>query len=156
MAKGNSAEKSKETLVAENRKARFSYGIEDTFEAGIVLRGTEVKSCRAHKVTLTDGYCMFRGTDLYLHNVHINEFSHGNRFNHEPRAVRKLLLKKKELEKLLPLWQRDYNLIPLKMYIKGSFIKVLIGVGRAKKAHDKRQDLKKKDTQREIDRAMKR
>ncbi len=147
---------SSDTGISENRKARFSYAIQETFEAGIVLRGSEVKSCRAHKVNLTDGFCMFKGTELYLHNVHINEYSHGNRFNHEPRAVRKLLMKKKELVKLLPLWQRDYVLVPLKMYIKGSFVKVLIGLGKGKKSSDKRESIKKRETDREIQREMRR
>jgi SsrA-binding protein len=146
----------KETLIAENRKARFNYSIQETYEAGIVLRGTEVKSCRAHKVNLSDGFCSFKGHELFLNNVHINEFTHGNRFNHEVRRVRKLLLKKKDLLKLLPSVQKSLSLIPLKMYIKGSFIKVLIGLGKGKKAHDKREDIKKKDTDREIQRQMRR
>jgi SsrA-binding protein len=151
-----SQRESKETLIAENRKARFNYSIQETFEAGIVLKGTEVKSCRAHKVNLSDGFCAFKGEELYLNNVHINEFTHGNRFNHEVRRVRKLLLKKKELVKLLPAFQKSLSLVPLKMYIKGSFIKVLIGLGKGKKAHDKREDIKKKDTDREIQRQMRR
>jgi len=146
--------KSMETLIAENRKARFSYSIQETFEAGIVLKGTEVKSCREHKVNLSDGFCMFRGQELFLQNVHINEFSHGNRFNHEPRAIRKLLLKKKELAKLIPVLQKAMSIVPLKMYLKGSYVKVLLGIGKGKKSHDKREDMKKRDTNREIDRAM--
>jgi len=145
-----------ETLIAENRKARFSYSIQETFEAGIVLKGTEVKSCREHKVNLSDGFCMFRGQELFLQNVHINQFTHGNRFNHEPLAVRKLLLKKKELVKLIPVIQKSMSIVPLKMYLKGSFVKVLLGVGKGKKSHDKREDMKKRDTDREIDRAMRR
>jgi len=146
--------KATETLIAENRKARFNYSIQETFEAGIVLKGTEVKSCREHKVNLTDGYCVFKGQELFLQNVHINEFTHGNRYNHEPRAMRKLLLKKKELAKLVPVIQKAMSIVPLKMYLKGSFVKVLLGIGKGKKSHDKREDMKKKDTNREIDRAM--
>lgn len=137
-------------MIAENRKARFNYQIEDTFEAGIVLSGTEVKACRAHKVNLQDSYCAFKGHELYMQNAHITEYAQGNRFNHEPRATRKLLLKKKELEKLLPLWQSGTAIVPLKLYFKGPYVKALLGLGKGKKKYDKRESLKKRDTEREL------
>jgi SsrA-binding protein len=143
-----------DSLIAENRKARFNYSIEDTYEAGLVLRGTEVKSCREGKVNLGDGYAAFRGGELFLQNVHISEYKHGNRFNHEPTRVRKLLLHDQELDKLIGLLKSGASLIPLKMYFKNSYAKVLLGLGKGKKAHDKRQDLKKKEAKREIERSM--
>jgi len=150
LSKASKGEKKKDSSLAENRKARFNYAIEETFEAGIVLRGTEVKSCRAGKINLTDGYCAFRGDELFLQSVHISEYTHGNQFNHDPRAVRKLLLKRKDLNRLLGLWNGGHALVPLKMYVKKSHIKVLIGLGKGKKTHDKRETLKRKQADREI------
>lgn len=149
-------EKKKSPQIAENRKARFNYSIEETIEAGIVLRGTEVKSCREHKVNLTDGYCAFRGAELFLQNVQISEYSHGNIFNHDPRATRKLLMHKRELQKLIGIWNSGASLVPLKMYFKNSYVKVLIGIGRGKKSHDKRHDIKKRQADREMQRALRR
>jgi len=143
-----------ETLLAENRKARFNYQILETFEAGLVLRGTEVKSCRAGKANLTDAYAAFRGSELYLQNLHINEYSHGNRDNHEPRRARKLLLHRSELDKLIGRLQTGETFVPLKMYLKKRHVKVLMGLAKGKKAHDKRQDLKAKDAKREIERSF--
>ncbi len=140
-------------LLAENRKARFNYHIIETFEAGLVLTGTEVKACRAGKANLTDGYAAFRGEELYLQNMHISEYSHGNRSNHDPRRTRKLLLHKKELLKLIGLLRSGFTLVPLKMYVKNSYVKILLGLAKGKKQHDKREDLKKKDATREIQRA---
>lgn len=147
-----SDQKKSDTLIAENRKARFNYHIEDTYEAGIVLTGTEVKSCRAGKANLTDAYAAFRGGELFLQNLHITEYSHGNRQNHDPRRTRKLLLHKGELQKLLGTLQSGISFIPLKMYFKNSYVKVLMGLGKGKKQHDKREDLKKKQSDREIQR----
>lgn len=144
-----------DTLIAENRKARFNYQIEDTLEAGISLRGTEVKASRDHKVNLSDGYAAFRGTELFLQNVHIGEYRHGNRMNHEPRRVRKLLLHKRELHKLLGLWQQNYSIVPLKMYLKKANIKVLLGLGKGKKKYDKRESLKRRQQNREMAREIK-
>lgn len=145
-----------ENLISENRKARFNYHIEETYEAGIVLSGTEVKSCREGTVNITDGYATFRGGDLILQNVHISEYSHGNRYNHDPRRVRKLLLHKRELMKLIGLLKGGMSLIPLKMYFKKRYAKVLLGLAKGKKTHDKREDLKKREANREIERSMKR
>lgn len=145
-----------DNLITENRKAHFDYAVQETFEAGLVLMGTEVKSCRDGKVNLGDGYCSFRGGELYLQNVHISEYSHGNRTNHDPRRTRKLLLHHRELDKLIGLLKSGLSLIPLKMYFKNSYAKVLLGLAKGKKAHDKRQDLKKKQADREIQRSMRR
>lgn len=142
--------------ITENRKARFNYSISETFEAGLVLKGTEVKSCRAGKVNLSDGYCAFKGGELFLQNVQISEYAQGNRSNHEPRRARKVLMHTRELEKLYGELQGGASLVPLKMYFKNSFAKVLLGLGKGKKAHDKRADIKKREAKREIARAMKR
>ena len=143
-----------ESLLAENRKARFNYHVIETYEAGLVLKGTEVKSCRNGKANLSDAYAAFRGSELMLQNAHISEYSHGNRQNHEPKRTRKLLLHKRELIKLNSLLRSGMALIPLKMYLKNSYIKVLLGLGKGKKMHDKRQDLKQKEAKREIERAF--
>ena len=144
------------SLLAENRKARFNYHIIETYEAGLVLKGTEVKACRAGKANLTDGYAAFRGSELFIQNLHINEYSHGNRENHAPRRTRKLLLHKREIVKLLTLLKSGMSLVPLKMYIKNSYVKILLGLAKGKKAYDKREDLKKKDADREIARSASR
>lgn len=145
---------SEDKILCENRKARFNYQILETFEAGIVLKGTEVKSCRLGKINLNDAYGAFRGGELFLQSAHIGEYSHGNRTNHEPRRTRKLLLHKSELNKLLGRLQTGETFVPIKMYIKKRHIKILMGLGKGKKAHDRREDLKKKEAQREIQREM--
>lgn len=141
-------------LLAENRKARFNYQILETYEVGVVLSGTEVKSCRAGKVNLADAYAAFRGGELFVQQMHISEYSHGNRENHDPRRTRKLLMHKSELHKLLGRLQTGETLVPLKMYLKNRRVKILMGLGKGKKAHDKREDLKKKDAEREIQRSF--
>ena len=143
-----------EKLISENRKARFNYQIEETLEAGISLKGSEVKSCRDAKVNLSDGYAAFKNSELFLQNVHINEYAFSNRFNHEPRALRKLLLHKRELRKWEAEFQSGKSIVPLKMYFKNGRVKVLLGLGKGKKLHDKRQDLKKKQADREISREI--
>lgn len=145
-----------DNALAENRKARFNYSIVETYEAGIVLSGTEVKSCRAGKINLADGYASFRGQELFLQNVHISEYERGNRFNHDPRRTRKLLLHRKELSKMIPELQGGLSIVPLKMYLKNRHIKVLLGLAKGKKSHDKREDLKKKQADREMERAIRR
>lgn len=142
--------------LAENRKANFNYFIEETFEAGIVLSGTEVKSCRSGKANINDAYAAFRGSELYLQNAHISEYTHGNRSNHSPLRVRKLLLHRIELNKLMGLLQAGQTLVPLRMYIKNRRVKVLLGLAKGKKLHDKREDLKKKQAKREIERSFRR
>lgn len=144
------------TLLSENRKARHDYHVIETFEAGLVLTGTEVKSCRSGKITLSDGYGAFRGGELFLQNVNISEYSHGNRENHDPKRMRKLLLHKKELLKLIGDLSSGLSFIPLKVYIKNRRVKVLMGLCKGKKAFDKREDLKKKEASREMERALRR
>ena len=141
-----------ETLVANNRKARFEYEILDTFEAGMVLQGTEVKTLRQGHVTLGEAYARFVGEALWLIGCNIPEYSHGNLQNHEPKRRRKLLLKKQELKKLKEQSQmKGLTMVPLRIYFgaKG-YAKVTIGVGRGRKTQDKRQSLKAKDAKREI------
>ncbi|MBG86484.1 MAG: SsrA-binding protein [Verrucomicrobiales bacterium] len=141
--------------IVNNPKARRDYHIDDTYEAGIVLRGTEVKSLRAGKGELSDAFARVEKDEIWLYNAHIEEYTHGNLNNHEAKAKRKLLLHKPEIRKL---WEassvKGSSLVPLKMYWKSGRVKVLLGVGKGKKAPDKRQDLKKKDSDREMKRAL--
>src|SRR5690625_1471023 len=142
--------------IAENRKARHDYFIEETYEAGIVLKGTEIKSIRLGRVNMKDSHARIMNGEVHLVNMHIAEYEQGNRFNHDPTRSRKLLLHRKEIDKLAGLIQREgYTLVPLKIYIKNGFAKVLIGLGKGKKQYDKREDLKQKQMKRDIDRAMK-
>ena len=142
--------------IAQNRKARHDYDILETIEAGIVLKGTEIKSIRRGQISLQDGFAGFNGEELWLYGVHIPQFTEGNRFNHDPLRTRKLLLKKKELRRLLGLSQQaGHTLVPLKVYIKNGVAKVLIGLARGKKQYDKRESIKRKDQERDIQRALK-
>lgn len=142
--------------LAQNRKASHDYTIEDTIEAGIELRGTEIKSIRRGSANLKDSYARVYRGEMYVYNMHIAPYEEGNRYNHDPLRTRKLLLKRKEIDKLLGDTQDPgYSIIPLKLYIKNGFCKVLLGVARGKKKYDKREDLKKKQMKRDIDRAMK-
>jgi SsrA-binding protein len=145
-----------EKIIAVNRKARHSYSIESTFEAGLVLVGTEVKSLREGKANLKDSYGRFKGGELYLVNAHISEYRFGNRGNHDPIRDRKLLLKKRELRKLIgKVSEKGKTLVPLKLYFKGGIAKVEMAVASGKKLFDKREDLKKRDANREMARAIK-
>lgn len=142
-------------LVAQNKKARHDYAISDTYEAGLVLTGTEIKSVRARRVQLKDGYAQFHNGELWLMNVHINEYGNGNIFNHDPLRNRKLLLHKKELKKLREaLATQGVTVVPLKMYIKHGYAKVLIGVAKGKHEYDKRNDIKRREQERQIQRAL--
>ena len=143
--------------VADNRQARYQYEILDTYEAGIALTGTEVKSIREGKVNLRDGFANVKRGEVWLHNVHISPHSMTNlAYNHEPRRVRKLLLHKQEIRKLIgQVEQKGLTLVPLKMYLKGGKVKVSFALGRGKKLHDKRDSLKKKQDKRDIARAIK-
>jgi len=142
--------------LAQNRKASHDYFIEETYEAGIVLQGTEIKSIRAGRINLKDSHARIMRGEVYLLNMHIAPYEQGNRFNHEPTRSRKLLLHRKEINKLIGLTQQQgYTLVPLKVYIKNGVAKVLIGLGKGKKKYDKREDLKQKQMKRDIDRAMK-
>lgn len=153
----NDRKKTGETTVATNRKARHEYHIEDTWEAGIVLRGSEVKSLRAGTVTIGDGYVVDQGEELWLVNVHINEYAQAGRMNHAPMARRKLLLNRREIDEILEqIRQKGRSCIPLRFFFtdKGR-CKVEIGTATGKKSHDKREDLKSRDARREIDRIKK-
>ncbi|EDN9558015.1 TPA: SsrA-binding protein SmpB [Listeria monocytogenes] len=143
-------------LVAQNKKARHDYAIEETFEAGIVLQGTEIKSVRNARVNLKDSYARIDKREIFLHNMHISPYEQGNRYNHDPLRTRKLLLHKKQISRLIgETKESGYSIVPLKMYIKDGYAKVLIGVARGKKKYDKRQDLKQKEAKRDIERAFK-
>jgi SsrA-binding protein len=143
-------------LIAQNKKARHDYFIEETYEAGIVLQGTEIKSIRASRVNLKDSFARVYNGEVFLHNMHISVYEQGNRYNHEPERARKLLLHKKEIAKLIGATKETgYSLVPLKVYIKNGVAKVLIGLGKGKKKFDKREDLKQKDAKREVERALK-
>ncbi|WP_283581361.1 SsrA-binding protein SmpB [Ligilactobacillus hohenheimensis] len=146
-----------EKPLAQNKKARHDYRIVSTIEAGIALTGTEIKSVRASRVTLKDGFAQVRNGEVWLMNVHIAQYAQGNRFNHDELRNRKLLLHKKEIARLAGETQRKgVTLVPLKMYLKHGFAKVLLGVAEGKHEYDKRQTLKKRDQEREIRRALKR
>ncbi|MEB3249866.1 MAG: SsrA-binding protein SmpB [Merismopediaceae bacterium] len=145
-------------LISDNRQARHLYEILETYEAGIELKGTEVKSIRAGKVNLRDGYVLIRNGEALLINVHVSPYEASSQyFNHDPRRTRRLLLHSKEIRKLIgQVEQKGLTLIPLKMYFKGSRVKVLVGLGRGKKLHDKRETLKRRQDERDMARAMKR
>ncbi len=142
--------------LADNRLARHQYEILDTLETGIELLGTEVKSIRAGQANLRDGFCLIRKGELHLHNVHISPHKHaGTYFNHDPLRVRKLLAHRGEINKLRgQLDKKGLTLIPLNLHLKGSWIKLTIGLGKGKKLHDKRQDEKKKESAREVKSAL--
>ncbi|WP_170008146.1 SsrA-binding protein SmpB [Bacillus fonticola] len=143
-------------LIAQNRKARHEYHIEETYEAGIVLSGTEIKSIRASRVNMRDSFARVENGEVFVHNLHINTYEQGNRYNHDPLRTRKLLLHRKQINKLIgDTKETGMALVPLKMYFKNGYCKVLIGLGKGKKKFDKREDLKKKDAQREIEKAFK-
>jgi SsrA-binding protein len=140
--------------ILNNPKARRDYHVLDTFEAGIVLHGTEVKSLRAGKGQIADAYARVERDEVWLHNAHIEEYTHGNLNNHAPKAPRKLLLNRSEIRKLQELANVKGNaLFPLSFYWKGSRVKVLLGVGKGKATYDKRQDLKERESDREMKRA---
>ncbi len=145
------------TLIAENRKARHNYFIEDTIEAGLVLTGTEVKSLRAGRANISEAYVAPNNGELELVNAHFAEYKQGNRFNHDPRRPRKLLLKRREINKLLGSVQRaGVTLVPLKLYFnERGYAKLLVGIAIGKKQHDKRQTIKERDWKREKARLMK-
>ena len=147
----------KETkLIADNRKARHDYFIEEVYEAGIELFGTEVKSLRAGGVNLKDSYCEIDGGEMFALGVHISPYDHGNIFNRDPLRPKKLLMHKREIMKLTGLISRDgYTLVPLSLYFKGSYVKMAIGLCKGKKLYDKRDSAAKRDADRTIERTMK-
>ena len=143
-------------LIAKNPTAYHNYAIEDKLEAGIVLSGTEIKSIRKGKANLKDSYAIIKNGEVYIVGMHISPYEYGNIFNKDPLRDRKLLLNKKEINKLVGLTkQKGYSLVPISLYFKGSFVKVELGIGKGKKLYDKRQDIEKKDAERRINQAMK-
>lgn len=141
--------------VAENRKARHEYHIEDTVEAGLVLQGTEVKSIRGRRVNLKDSFAKVEGNEVFLYSMHISPYEQGNRFNHDPLRVRKLLLNKSEIRRLVGLTrEKGMALIPLRLYFRRGRVKLELALARGKKLYDKRQDLAQRDAQREMERAF--
>ncbi len=142
-------------VIATNRKARHDYHIEDTIEAGLVLTGSEIKSIRAGQVSLRESYATVRNDEMWLVNVHIASYQQASYTNHEPRRDRKLLLHRREINRLIgKLQEKGLTLIPLRIYLKDSRAKVELGLARGKKLYDKRQTLRERDDRRQIDRAM--
>ena len=138
-------------LIAKNPTAYHNYFIEDKIEAGIVLFGTEIKSIRSGKVNLKDSYANIKKGEVYICGMHISPYEHGNIFNKDPLRDRKLLLNKREINRLIGLIkQKGYTLIPISIYFKGNFVKVELGIGKGTKLYDKRQDIAKKDAQKQI------
>jgi SsrA-binding protein len=143
-------------IVAQNRKAYHDYSIEETLEAGIQLVGTEVKSLRDGRANLKDSYVLIKDSEVFLFNCHISPYSHGNIMNHEPLRTRRLLLHRKEIERIRgKMQQKGYALIPLKIYFKGSYAKVEIGLAKGKRQYEKRETIKEREAQRDIEKAMK-
>ncbi|WP_203649669.1 SsrA-binding protein SmpB [Secundilactobacillus yichangensis] len=143
-------------VMAQNKKARHDYAILNTYEAGLVLTGTEIKSIRAKRVNLTDGFAQIRNGEAWLMNIHISEYTQGNRFNHDPLRNRKLLLHKKEINKLQGETQdKGITIVPLRIYIKNGVAKVLLGVAKGKHEYDKRETIKRREQSRQIARVMK-
>jgi SsrA-binding protein len=146
-----------DNLMAQNKKARHDYSISDTYEAGIVLTGTEIKAVRDRRVNLRDGFAQIRNNEAWLMNVHISPYDFGNQFNQDPLRNRKLLLHKKEIKKLAgDLSAKGTTLVPLKLYIKNGYAKVLLGVAQGKHEYDKRESIKRREQNRQIERVMKR
>ena len=143
-------------VVAQNKKASHDYFIEETYEAGIVLKGTEIKSIRNGRVQLKDSFARISNGEVFLNNAHISPYEQGNQFNHDPVRERKLLLHRQQINKLIGATkQQGYSIVPLKLYLKDGFAKVLIGLAKGKKNYDKRESLKKKEAKREMQRAFK-
>ncbi|UUX34225.1 SsrA-binding protein SmpB [Fundicoccus culcitae] len=146
----------KDKPLAQNRKARYDYEIVETFEAGLVLKGTEIKSVRKGKINLQDGYISIYGGEAWLKNVHISPYEQGNIFNHDPLRDRKLLLHKREITKLInETKQSGMTIVPLKVYLVRGRAKVLIGLAKGKTKYDKRNSLKEQQAKRDIDRTLK-
>ena len=142
-------------IIAKNPTAYHNYTIEDKIEAGIVLSGTEIKSIRKGKVNLKDTYATLKNNQLFILGMHISPYEHGNIFNKDPLRDRKLLLNKREINKLFGKVKQDgYSLVPISLYFKGSFVKLELGVGKGKKLYDKRQDIAKKDAERRMQKVL--
>lgn len=142
-------------IISKNPTAYHNYTIEDTLEAGIVLTGTEIKSIRTGKVNLKDSYANIRNGECFVYSMHISPYEYGNIYNKDPIRDRKLLLKKREINKLIGKIKQDgYSLIPICLYFKGSLVKLELGIGKGKKLYDKRQDIAKKDAERRMQKAL--
>ena len=142
-------------IIATNPVAKHNYTITDTLEAGIVLTGTEIKSIRNGKVNLKDSYASIKNGEAYIYSMHISPYEHGNIFNKDPLRDRKLLLNKREINKLVGLIkQQGYTLVPMSLYFSGNFVKVELGIGKGKKLYDKREDIAKKEAQLRIRREL--
>ncbi len=149
------AEKKHEKLVAQNKKARYNYFIENTYEAGIVLKGTEVKSLRLGRANLKDSYAKIKNGEVFVYQMHISPYPWAHYDNHAPLQTRKLLLHKQEIKKLYSkVNEMGYSLIPLKLYFKNGKVKILLGLAKGKRQYDKRQTIKKRDEKRDLDRAL--
>ena len=148
---------SNEATIARNKKARFNFEIHETYEAGLELQGTEAKALRDGKANIEEAFARVQDGELYIHNMHISPYDKGNLFNHEPRRIRKLLLHKKEIKKItVALEQRGFTLIPLALYFKRGWAKVLLGIASGKRKADKREDMRKREAEKEIRRATRR
>ena len=142
-------------IIANNPTARHNYTIEDTIEVGIVLTGTEIKSIRNGKVNMKDTYANIKNGEVFIYGMHISPYEHGNIYNKDPLRTRKLLLTRREINKLVGLIkQKGYSLIPISLYFSGNFLKIELGVGKGKKLYDKREEIAKKDAQRRIQQHM--
>lgn len=143
-------------IIATNKKAYHDYFIDDVFEAGMVLQGTEVKSLRLGKANLRDSFCRIRRGEIFVDNLHISPYDFGNRENHDPTRERKLLLHREQIDKITrKVDERGFSLVPTKIYFKNGKVKLEIGLAKGKKLHDKRQTLKQKEANREMSRAIK-
>lgn len=143
-------------IIARNRKALHEYHIEETYDAGLVLHGPEVKSIRGNRVSLAESFARVDGTEAWLYAMHVSPYDPASRWNTDPVRPRKLLLTRRELRRLIGATrEKGYTLVPLELFLHKGFIKVRVGLGRGKKAHDKREDIKKRDAEREIQRAVK-
>ena len=151
MAKKEGSQK----IICQNKMARLNYSIDDTYEAGMALVGTEVKALRDGRANLKDSYALVQNGEVFLYDMHIGAYTYGNRANHEPLRARKLLLHKREIKRLYGKSQeKGLTLIPIKLYFKAGKVKVEIGVGKGKKLYDKREDIKKRDDLREVERGV--
>jgi len=142
------------TVICKNKRARFNFFIDETYEAGIVLKGTEVKALRQGKGNLKDSYARIKNEEMYLMDAHISPYTHGNQFNHDPDRPRKLLMHKREIKRLYgKSREKGFSLIPTRMYFKEGRVKVEIGLGKGKREYDKRELLKQKTMEREVERS---
>jgi len=148
-------DKTSEKIICQNKLARRNYSIEDTYEAGIVLAGTEVKALREGRGNMKDSYAQVKNGEVFVYDVHISPYSHGNRYNHDALRVRKLLLHKREIRKLYgKANEKGMELVPLKLYFKNGKVKMELGLGKGKKLYDKREDIKRRDDMRDAQREM--